>query len=127
MKYRGYRDLKVYQLAYKLAMELFHETHAFPKDEKYSLVDQIRRSSRSVPANIAEAWKKRDYPKVFVHKISDAAGEATETEVWLDFSYDCTYMKKKQYEYYRQGYDEINRMLHRMMSNPEKFCTRSTK
>ena len=127
MKYRGYRDLKVYQLAYKLAMELFHETQAFPKDEKYSLVDQIRRSSRSVPANIAEAWKKRDYPKVFVHKISDAAGEATETEVWLDFSFDCSYLQKKQYNHFRQKYDEINRMLHRMMSSPEKFCTRTTK
>ena len=127
MKYRGYRDLKVYQLAYKLAMELFHETQKFPKDEKYSLVDQIRRSSRRVPANIAEARKKRNYPKVFVHKMSDVAGEATETEVWLDFSFDCGYIQKKQYDRFRQGYDEINRMLHRIMNNPEGFCTKSTK
>ncbi len=85
MKYNGYKDLKVFQLAYKLAMDIFEITKSFPKEEKYSLVDQVRRSSRSVPANIAEAWKKRLYPKMFVSKIIDAAGEAGETEVWLDF------------------------------------------
>jgi len=79
--YRGYRDLKVYQLSYKLALEIHEITKLFPKEEKYSLTDQIRRSSRSVPTNIAEAWKKRRYQKMFVAKIVDAAGEAGETEV----------------------------------------------
>ncbi len=78
-RYNGYRDLKVYQLAYKLAMDVFQITKTFPRDEKYSLTDQIRRSTRSIPANIAEAWKKRRYPKSFVSKIIDAAGEAGET------------------------------------------------
>jgi four helix bundle protein len=76
MKYRGYKDLKVYQLAYKLAMEIFQLTKSFPKEEKYSLSDQINRSSRSVTSNIAEAWKKRIYPKMFISKIIDSAREA---------------------------------------------------
>ena len=80
-QYRGYRDLKVYQLSYKQALEIHEITKHFPKEEKYSLTDQIRRSSRSVPAIIAEAWKKRRYQKMFVAKIVDAAGEAGETEV----------------------------------------------
>lgn len=88
-KYNGYRDLKVFHAAYKLAMEIFEITKAFPVEERYSLVDQIRRSSRSVPANLAEAWKKRLYPKMFISKIIDAAGEAGETEVWLDVSKDA--------------------------------------
>jgi four helix bundle protein len=88
-EYKGYRDLKVYQLAYKLAMEIFEISKTFPREEKYSLTDQIRRSSRSVPANVAEAWKKRRYPKMFISKIIDAAGEAGEIEVWLHFSLDC--------------------------------------
>ena len=72
MGYRGFRDLKVYQLAYKLAMEIFEKTKKFPKEEKYSLTGQIRRSSRSVPANIAEAWRKRRYEKTFVSKLVDS-------------------------------------------------------
>jgi four helix bundle protein len=75
MKYYGYKDLKVFSLSYKLAMDIFEITKTFPKDEKYSLVDQMRRSSRSVPTNIAEAWKKRLYPKMFISKAIDAAGD----------------------------------------------------
>ena len=119
--YRGYRDLKVYQLSYQLAMEIFNETKSFPKEEKYSLSDQIRRSSRSIPANIAEAWKKRIYPKMFVSKIIDAAGEAGETEVWLDFAKDCNYLNLEHYESLMNGYDEVNRMLYAMADKPEKF------
>jgi len=89
MKYKGYKDLKVYRLAYKLAMEIFQITRSFPEEEKYSLADQITRSSRSVTSNLAEAWKKRRYVKMFVSKLVDAAGEAGETEVWLDYSLDC--------------------------------------
>jgi four helix bundle protein len=127
MNYRGYKDLKVFQLSYKLAMEIYEITKSFPKEEKYSLTDQIRRSSRSVPANIAEAWKKRIYPKMFVSKIIDAAGEAGETEVWLDIAKDAEYLSIGKYEELEQGYDEINRMLYGMLEKPEKFCTFSTK
>lgn len=120
--YRGYRDLKAFQLSYQLAMEIFfNETKSFPKEEKYSLSDQIRRSSRSIPANIAEAWKKRIYPKMFVSKIIDAAGEAGETEVWLDFAKDCNYLNLEHYESLMNGYDEMNRMLYAMADKPEKF------
>jgi four helix bundle protein len=108
-------------------MEIYEITKSFPKEEKYSLTDQIRRSSRSVPANIAEAWKKRIYPKMFVSKIIDAAGEAGETEVWLDIAKDAEYLSIGKYEELEQGYDEINRMLYGMLEKPEKFCTFSTK
>ncbi len=123
MKYNGYKDLKVYKLAYKLTMEIFEETKQFPQEERYSLTDQMRRSSRSVPANIAEGWKKRVYPKMFVSKIIDAAGEAGETEVWLDVSKDAGYITEEKYEYFMNGYDEVNRMLYGMVDKHEKFCS----
>src|SRR5882724_7491755 len=85
---RGHRDLKVYQLAFKLAMEIFHLSKAFPREEIYSLTDQIRRSSRSVAANLAEGFRKRRYPNMLVNKLTDCDGEATETQVWLTFAYD---------------------------------------
>ncbi len=122
MRYRGYRDLRVFQVAYKLAMDIFEITKTFPKEEKYSLVDQIRRSSRSVPANIAEAWKKRIYPKMFVSKLVDAAGEAGETEVWLDVSKDADYLSVENYGKLFSEYEEVNRMLYGMIDKPEKFC-----
>ena len=118
---KGHRDLKVYQLAYKLAMEIFHETKAFPKDERYSLTDQIRRSSRSVATNIAEGFRKRLYPKMFLSKLADADGEATETQVWLDFARDCEYLAPKRQAELLNGYEEVGRMLGKMMSMPEKF------
>ena len=121
-KYRGYRDLKVYQLAYKLALEIQEVTKTFPKEEKYSLVDQIRRSSRSVPANLAEAWKKRRYEKAFISKLIDCAGEAGETEVWLDFSKDFGYLNENKYSELINKYDEVNRMLYGMIDKSEKFC-----
>ncbi len=122
MEYKGYKDLKVYKLAYKLAMEIFRITRSFPMEEKYSLTDQIIRSSRSVTANLAEAWKKRRYVKMFVSKIIDAAGEAAETEVWLNYSLDCGYITKDKYDYLIEGYDEVNRMLYGMINNTKKFC-----
>ena len=126
MSYRGYKDLKVFQLSYKLAMDIFHITKTFPQEEKYSLTDQIRRSSRSIPANISEAWKKRIYPKMFVSKIVDAAGEAGETEIWLDFAKDTGYLVKERYDELVSGYDEVNRMLYGMVEKSEKFCTFSS-
>ena len=120
---RGYRDLKIFQLSYRLAMEIFEETKHFPPDERYSLTDQIRRSSRSIPANIAEAWKKRNYSKMFVSKLADCAGEAGETEVWLDIAKDAGYLSVEKYAYFVGGYDEVNKMLHSMINKPEKFCS----
>lgn len=119
---QGFRDLNVYQLAYKLAMEIYHESKTFPKDERFSLTDQIRRSSRSVAANIGEGFRKRQYPKMFLSKLADADGEATETQVWLDFARDCDYMAVKRRDELTKGYEEIGKMLGTMMSMPEKFA-----
>ncbi len=118
---RGHKDLKVYQLAYKLAMEIFNESKTFPIEERYSLTDQIRRSSRSVATNIAEAFRKRRYRNMFVNKLSDSDTEATETQVWLDFSLDCGYLSRGSYENLVKGYEEVGKMLGSMMSTPEKF------
>ncbi len=105
-------------------MDVFEITKTFPKEEKYLLTDQMRRSSRSVAANIAEGWKRRVYPKMFVSKIVDAAGEAGETEVWLDISMDAGYLSQEKHLEFMAGYDEVSRMLYGMMEKPEKFCTR---
>lgn len=118
---KGHRDLKVYQLAYKLAMDIFNASKSFPKEEKFSLTDQIRRSSRSIAANIAEGFRKRQYPKMFVSKLADADGEAAETQVWLDFARDCEYMSPELHAALIRGYEEVGRMLGTMMSMPEKF------
>ncbi|HYJ89042.1 MAG TPA: four helix bundle protein [Pyrinomonadaceae bacterium] len=91
----GFRDLKVYQLAFNLAMEIFHESKKFPADEKYSLTDQIRRASRSVPGNIGEGYRKKRYPKMFVSKMIDADGEAAETQVWVDVAQACGYLTER--------------------------------
>ncbi len=88
----GFRDLKVYQLAFNLAMEIFHESKKFPPEERYSLTDQIRRASRSVPGNIGEGYRKKQCPRMFASKMADADGEATETQVWLDFAQACGYL-----------------------------------
>jgi len=122
---KGHRDLKVFQLAYKLAMDIFNLSKSFPKDEKYSLTDQIRRSSRSVAANIAEGFRKRQYPKMFVSKLADADGEATETQVWLDFARDCEYLNPEKHHEIVKGYEEVGKMLGTMMSMPEKFAPRN--
>lgn len=108
---RGHRDLKVYQSAYKLAMEIYGASKDFPKDERYSLTDQIRRSSRSVAANIAEGFRKRRYPNMFVSKLADADDEATETQVWLDIARDCDYLLERRHKELMVGYEEAGRML----------------
>ena len=118
---QGFRDLKVYQLAYRLAMEIFRESKSFPLEERYSLTDQIRRSSRSVAANIAEGYRKKQYPKMFVSKMGDADGEATETQVWLDFARDCGYLSPPRQAELTAGYEEVGRMLGSMIQNPERF------
>lgn len=121
-KYKGFRDLIVYQLSYRLAVEIFEITKKFPIEEKYSLTDQIRRSSRSVPVNISEAWSKRRYPKAFINKLTDADGEAAETTVWLDFSKDHNYISIEKYEYFINKYKEVGKMLGAMIIQPNKFC-----
>jgi four helix bundle protein len=90
----GFRDLRVYQLAYKLAMQSFNETKTFPHDERYSMISLIRRSSRSVAANLAEGYCKWQYPNIFASKLADCDAEATETQVWLDFAPDCCYLSE---------------------------------
>ena len=122
MEYKGFRDLKVYQLSYQLALEIFQISKDFPKEEKYSLTDQIRRSSRSIPSNIAEAWRKRKYRKYFVSKLIDSIAEESETEVWLDFSRDLNYIDNAKHDFFLSKYDEVARMLNSMIEHPEKFC-----
>jgi four helix bundle protein len=119
---KGHRDLKVYQLAYKLAMEVFTQSKSFPQDERYSLTSQIRGSSRSVAANIAEGFRKRQYPGMFASKLADSDAEATETQVWLDFARDCGYLPPEHHKHLTAGYEEIGRMLCSMMGSPEKFA-----
>jgi len=121
MVQKGFRDLKVYQLAYKLAMQIFEISKSFPPEEKYSLTDQIRRSSRSVAVNVASAYRRRNYPKHFASKVTDANEECSETIVWLDFANDCGYVEKVIKDQLSEGYDEVGRMLSSMADNPEKF------
>jgi four helix bundle protein len=106
-KVGSFKDLIVYQKAYKLSMEIFELAKDFPKEKKYSLTDQIRRSSRSVTSNIAESWAKRRYEKSFVNKLTDSLGEENETEVWLDYSKDCQYIKKESHEKLISECDEV--------------------
>ncbi len=120
----GFRDLKVYQLAYKLAMEIFNLSKAFPREEIYSLTDQIRRSSRSVAANLAEGFRKRRYQNAFVNKLTDCDSEAAETQVWIDFAFDCGYLSKENRDRLITQYEEVGRMLAGMMAKPERFAPR---
>jgi four helix bundle protein len=122
MQINGFRDLIVYKKAYALSMEVFEISKLFPKEEKYSLTDQIRRSSRSIPANIAESWAKRIYIKAFINKLSDALAEEFETEVWLNMSHDTKYIDKESHDLLISKYDEIRKMLISMLNNPDKFC-----
>jgi four helix bundle protein len=120
---RGHRDLKAFQLAYALAMDVFQESRSFPREERYSLTDQIRRSSRNVAANMAEAFRKRQYPGLFVSRLVDADGEATETLVWLDFARDCGYVRPETHKRLVDGYELIGKMLGGMMTQASKFVS----
>jgi four helix bundle protein len=121
----GYKNLKAFQLAYSLAIEIFQLSKTFPVEEKYSLTDQIRRSSRSVAANIAEGYRKRQYPKMFISKMADADGEAAETQVWLDFSKDCGYISANVHKELTGKYEDVGRMLGTMIAHPERFTPRT--
>ena len=118
---RSHKELEVYKLAYRLAMEIFEISKSFPKEEKYSLTSQIRDSSRSVPANIAEAFRKRRYEKAFVAKLSDSEGEAAETQTWLDFSRDCKYISPELCDRLNQEYEHVLAMIVNMLKSPEKW------
>jgi four helix bundle protein len=117
----NFNDLIVYQKAHKLAMDIFELSSKFPKEEKYSLTDQIRRSSRSVSTNIAESWAKRLYTKAFVNRLTDSLGEEFETEDWINYSRDCKYITEAEYEKMLSGYNEVRKMLISMINNPEKW------
>lgn len=120
-KIATHKDLRVYQAAFLAAMEIYRLSKSFPIEEKFSLTDQIRRSSRSVCANLAEAFRKRRYPKNFVSKLSDCEAEAAETHVWLDFALACDYITIEDYEKLYKEYDMILGMLVRMIVEPEKW------
>ena len=110
-----------YQLAYNLAMDIFKIARTFPEDERYSLTSQIRRSSRSVAANLAEGYRKRQYRCMFISKMADCGAEATETQVWLDFARDCGYLSPESYGQIMAGYQELGRILNGMIAKPESF------
>jgi four helix bundle protein len=122
---QNYTDLRVYQLAFESAMEIFRLSRKWPPEKKYSLTDQIRRSSRSVCSNLGEAWRKRRYPNHFVSKLSDADTEAAETEVWLDFALECGYLNQETQSALREKYNHICAMLTKMTDNPEPWCRRA--
>jgi len=124
---RHFRELDVYKMAMEAAMEIFELTKHFPVEERYSMIDQMRKSSRSVCANIAEAWRKRRNPAAFVSKLSDAEAEAAETEVWLEISVRCGYLDQAKAATLEQQYERILGKLVNMLSNPEQWAIRSVR
>ena len=118
---KNIKDFKVYKLSYKLAMEIFQLTRNFPKEEKYSLTDQIIRSSRSVAINIREGYAKRKYEKLFVRHLIDSLGSSDETRGWLDFSLDCKYITETEHNYFDKQYDIVNAMLYKLSNNWKTF------
>jgi len=121
MQIRTHKELNVFKNSFNLALQIHKVTKTFPSDEKYSLTDQIRRSSRSVAANIAEAFSKRRYPKSFVSKLLDSEGEAAETQVWLSFAFSFGYLDEKTLQDLDKKYDHIEAQLLTMIQSPEKW------
>ena len=119
------KELRVYQQAYALAMEIFDLSKGWPKEETYSLTDQVRRSSRSVCANLKEGWAKRRYKAHFISKLTDADAENSETETWLDFALDCQYFPKEQHERLSQRCQEIGGMIGTMLKLAPSFAPSS--
>jgi len=114
-------DLIVFRKAFAMANSVFKTSKNFPKEEKYSLTDQLRRSSRSVSANIAEAYRKRRYPKHFVSKMSDADAECSESLVWIYFAYQCQYISKEELKLHKQEIQEVGKLIGSIIRNPSKF------
>jgi four helix bundle protein len=119
---RHFRDLEVYRRAFAAAMRIFELTKRFPPEEKFALIDQIRRASRSVCSNLSEAWRKRRYPAVFKNKITDSMQEASETLCWLEFSLACGYIDQCTFNELDDEYEQIIAMLNSMEMNADKFC-----
>ena len=126
-KIKNARELDVYRVAFEAAMEIFQFTKKFPQEEKYSLVDQIRRSSRSVCSNLAEAWRKRRYIAVFKNKLTDSMQEASETQTWLEFCHACGYISSSVFNSLDQKYEHILAMLNSMEMKADSFCFTSVK
>lgn len=122
---QSHEDLDVYKLAFDAAMQIFEVTKKFPKEETYALTDQIRRSSRSICSNIAEAWRKRRYAGSFVHRLNDAEAEAAETQTWLNFAKECEYLTQQQVDELHQTYDHIIGKLVKMIHNPTPWLLKS--
>lgn len=120
---KSVRDLVVYRMAFDAAMRIFGVSKSFPKEEMYSLTDQIRRSSRSVCSNLAEGWRKRRYKAVFLNKLSDAGQEAAETQTWLQFALRCNYLDEVTFLELDRTYDEIFAMLSGMENKVDSFCS----
>ena len=118
----GFEDLRVYHAAFELQQAVFEKTKMFPKEERYALTDQVRRSSRSVGANIAEAWRKRRYEAPFVSKLSDADAEAGETEHWLRTGRPCAYLSQEEHAALHDLYRQVGRMLGTMMQQSASWC-----
>lgn len=121
MLVKSHRELDVYKLAFNTALEIFEQSKSFPKEETYSLTDQVRRSSRSVCANISEAYRKRRYEKSFISKLSDSEAEAAESQVWLEFALAHEYITKEVFEQLFDKYEHIISMLVKMQNNASKW------
>jgi four helix bundle protein len=119
---KSFRDLVVYKNARSVAKEIFEITKSFPRDEMYSLTDQVRRSSRAIGAQIAEAWAKRRYEKHFVSKLTDADGEQQETQHWIEIAEDCRYLNQAQAKRLNKALAEIGSMLNSMINKANLFC-----
>jgi four helix bundle protein len=119
---RSFRDLDVYILARDEAKKIFVISKGFPKDERFSLTDQIRRSSRAVNAMIAEGWARRRYPAVFINKIDEALGEAMETQAWLDHALNCGYLDRDRHRTLDDAWQRVGSMLNRMIQRADDFC-----
>ena len=124
---KHFRDLRVYRTAFDAAMQIFELSKKWPLEERYSLTDQVRRSSRSVCEQIAEAWRKRRYPAHFRSKLTDADSEAAETQSWLEFAFRCGYITKECFETLDAEYENINGGLVRMIDQSEQWCTFQSK
>jgi len=118
---KTHRDLKVYQVSFDIAMQIFQKSKSFPKEERYSLTDQVRRSSRSVCSNLAEAWRKRRYEASFISKLSDAEAEAAETQVWLEFAVQCGYLEVRIGEELLASYENIIGKIISLINNPQPW------
>lgn len=117
----NFKETTLYKKAFALAMEIFEVSKSFPKEEKYSLTDQVRRSSRSVCANLAEAYRKKRYSANFISKLTDCDAENSETGVWIDFAFSCNYINGTTQKNLIEKNEEIGKLINHMLNNPDKY------